>query len=55
MKVSPRYDELTNGRTGCGFIEVSKGVAQWVAPLTRNRWMPVSHEYEPIKSSHSFL
>ena len=23
------------------------GVAQWVAPLTRDRWIPVSCEFEP--------
>ena len=23
------------------------GVAQWVARLTRSRWMPVSREFEP--------
>ena len=26
---------------------VSGGVAQWIARLTRDRWIPVSREFEP--------
>ena len=31
------------------FISLTQGggVAQWVACLTRNRWMPVIREFEP--------
>ena len=30
-------------------------VAQWVARLTRDQWIPVSREFEPIKGPHCFL
>ena len=30
-----------------GAVFLRGGVAQWVAPLTRDRWIPVSREFEP--------
>ena len=31
------------------------GVAQWVARLTRDRWIPVSREFEPHQRPCCFL
>ena len=31
------------------------GLAQWVARLTRDRWIPVSREFEPYQSPRCFL
>ena len=31
------------------------GVAQWVASLTRDRWILVSREFEPHQGPHCFL
>ena len=31
------------------------GVAQWVACLTRHRWIPVSREFEPHQRQETFL
>ena len=28
-------------------FQVYRGVGQWVARLTRDRWIPVSREFEP--------
>ena len=33
-----------------GRTQLSKYVAQWVARLTRDRWIPVSREFEPHQS-----
>ena len=42
------YMELT-------FHQLTPGVAMWVACLTRNRWMPVSREFEPHQRLPLFL
>ena len=37
-------------------VSIKRGdVAQWVARLTRDRWIPVSREFKPIKVPHCFL
>ena len=42
------YMELT-------FHQLTPGVAMWVSCLTRNRWMPVSREFEPHQRLPLFL
>ena len=41
-------------RSTYNLVSVRNGVAQWVACLTRTRWMPVSREFEPQQRSPLF-